>query len=65
MKYILLTPAYFSNGVFATQCNENLDDIANAPMDYKVHFTIPYGKALYSNLTLQMFNYPKKVKPIL
>lgn len=51
MKYILLTPAYFSNGVFATQCNENLDDIANAPMDYKVHFTIPYGKALYSNLT--------------
>lgn len=53
MKYILLTPALFTKGEFTLQSNENLDDIANALMDYDVQFTFPYNKVVSSNLTFK------------
>ncbi len=56
LKNWFLSPARFENKQFVVYSNENLDDITNAPSDYKVNIEIPKGNHIVSDLNLDNSN---------
>ena len=52
LKNWFLTPARYENKSFVKYSNSNLDDIANGICDYTIHFKIPKGLALTTDLNI-------------
>ncbi len=50
LKNWFLSPARYENNSFVTNSNTNLDDIANSLCDYTIHFKVPKGLSLTTDL---------------
>jgi hypothetical protein len=52
LKNWFLTPARYENKAFVKYSNSNLDDIANGICDFSIHFKIPKGLTLTTDLNV-------------
>ena len=53
LKNWFLSPARYENKAFVKYSNSNLDDIANGLCDYTIHFKIPKGLSLTTDLNVE------------